>query len=393
MKSSVHLDDKLVQYLWEPEQLSGYRERGVEKGAKWVFTLAEDKHLRDFYSQIQDADVYSTLVWTKVHRNKLGLHTGFISVDDGTLFKEDREGMWQFFMMENPLNEVRNIDILLQRVNEALEDDGYVWMYCRTAVMKYKLLISKYPPGIYHIVFVLYYIFHHVMPKLMLTRKLYFFLTKGKHRSFSRVELLGRLYRAGFEVVDESMRHGVFCVLARKVKAPITDDTPSRSPLIMLRRVGKDGKFIGVYKFRTMYCYSEYLQPYIYEYNKLAKGGKFDDDYRVTPLGHFMRKFWIDELPMIWNMLRGDMKLVGVRPLSKHYFSLYTPEMQKLRTKVKPGLLPPFYAERTAPKTIEDVQESEARYIREYLKHPLTTDIKYLFRIAQNILLKGARSK
>ena len=106
-----------------------------------------------------------------------------------------------------------------------------------------------------------------------------------------------------------------------------------------------------------------------------------------------MRKLWIDELPMIWNVVRGDLKLVGVRPLSRHYFSLYSPEMQDLRTRVKPGLLPPGIADKVHPVTIEDVQESERRYLEMYIKHPIKTDLTYMWRVVTNIIIKGARSK
>ena len=94
-------------------------------------------------------------------------------------------------------------------------------------------------------------------PKLKLTKKLYFALTKGKNRTFHRVEILGRLFHAGFEVVYENTAHGEFRVIARKVKQPITVGVPSSSPIAKLQRVGKNGKIITVYKFRTMYSYSE----------------------------------------------------------------------------------------------------------------------------------------
>ena len=94
-------------------------------------------------------------------------------------------------------------------------------------------------------------------PKLNVTKWLYFGVTKGRNRTYNRVEVLGRMYRAGFEVVDEEFRHGDFLVLAKKVKAPIWNDVPSGSMIIKLKRVGKEGKLIGVYKFRTMYSYSE----------------------------------------------------------------------------------------------------------------------------------------
>ena len=247
--------------------------------------------------------------------------------------------------LKRPLHQVSHLNTLLNKTNEAMLEGGYLLCHTRTAVLKRKLIMKRFPWGISFLVFTLHFLWHRVMPKLSLTKKFYFWVTKGKRRTFNRVEVLGRIYRAGFEVVNEEYRLGEFYVLARKVKAPIWDDKPSGGLLIKLQRVGKDGKLIGVYKFRTMYSYSEYLQPYIYEHNHLQQGGKFANDYRVTPWGRWMRRFWIDELPMIINLFKGDIKLVGVRPLSRHYFSLYTKEMQILRTKLKPGLLPPFYYE------------------------------------------------
>ncbi len=95
---------------------------------------------------------------------------------------------------------------------------------------------------------------------------------------------------------------------------------------------------------------------------------------------------------MFINLFKGDIKLVGVRPLSQQYFSLYTPEMQKLRVQVKPGLLPPFYYDKQSPRTIEEVQESERRYTEAYLKQPFLTDLKYFCGTVTNILFKGKKS-
>lgn len=295
--------------------------------------------------------------------------------------------------LKQPLHQIRHLNTLLNETNEAMADGDYLLCHTRTAVLNRQMIMKNYPLGINYFVFTLHFLWHRVMPKLGLTKRFYFALTKGEKRVFNRVEVLGRLYRAGFEVVKEEYRQGMFYILANKVKAPIWDDKPSGGLLIKLQRVGKDGKMIGVYKFRTMYSYSEYLQPYIYEHNHLQQGGKFSHDYRVTPWGRWMRKLWIDELPMFINLLKGDIKLVGVRPLSRHYFSLYTKEMQELRTKVKPGLLPPFYYDKETPKTIEEVQASERRYVEAYLQHPILTDIRYFFGTIGNIIFRGKTSK
>lgn len=318
-------------------------------------------------------------------------------VEDGA--DKDSKMNWQTLNLDNltelkqPLHRIHKLNTLLNETNEAMSNGDYLLCHTRTAALKRQLIMKRYPWGINYAIFTLHFLWHRVMPKLRLTRGLYFTITKGKRRTFNRVEVLGRLYRAGFDVVNEEYRLGEFYVLARKVKSPIWNDKPSGGLLIKLQRIGKDGKMIGVYKFRTMYSYSEYLQPYIYEHNHLQRGGKFANDYRVTPWGKWMRKLWVDELPMIINFLKGDMKLVGVRPLSRHYFSLYTKDMQELRTKIKPGLLPPFYYERQTPNTIEEVQDSERRYIEAYLRHPFLTDMKYFFGTISNILFRGKTSK
>ena len=111
----------------------------------------------------------------------------------------------------------------------------------------------------------------------------------------------------------------------------------------------------------------------------------------MTEWGRVMRRLWLDELPMLYNWVRGDLQLFGVRPLSPHYFSLYPKDLQELRTRVKPGLVPPFYAD--MPETFEEICESERRYIERFLKQPLRTQWVYFWKAFWNIVFKGARSQ
>jgi lipopolysaccharide/colanic/teichoic acid biosynthesis glycosyltransferase len=166
--------------------------------------------------------------------------------------------------------------------------------------------------------------------------------------------------------------------------------SPSYGPLVQLKRSGPRGQTVHTYKFRTMHPYSEYLQQYVYDMQGLKKGGKIEADFRVTTWGKFMRKFWLDELPMLYNWLKGDLSLVGVRPLSFHYLSLYDEELKELRKKVKPGLIPPFYVD--LPNTFEEICDSERRYIERFLKHPVRTQCIYFWKAFVNIVIKGARS-
>ena len=139
-----------------------------------------------------------------------------------------------------------------------------------------------------------------------------------------------------------------------------------------------------------MHPYSEYIQDYVYQQNQLQLNGKFKDDFRLTSWGKVFRKMWIDELPQISNFLRGDISLVGVRPLSEHYFSLYPRDLRELRIKFKPGLVPPYYAD--MPKSFDEIVDSERNYFLRKRKHPFRTDIKYFFKAVYNIIFKHARS-
>lgn len=139
-----------------------------------------------------------------------------------------------------------------------------------------------------------------------------------------------------------------------------------------------------------MHPYAEYLQPFVYEHFSLQEGGKFNSDFRISYWGKIFRKLWIDELPMLINFFRGDLKLVGVRPLSRHYLSLYSEILKEKRFKTKPGLVPPFYAD--MPKTLDEIMQSEMKYLENYFEHPILTDIKYFFKAFNNIIFKNARS-
>jgi len=208
----------------------------------------------------------------------------------------------------------------------------------------------------------------------------------SKKSVFNQVEILGRIFGSGFEFLDEISGNNNAYLICRKTYKTNPLRNADRGPLIRLTRIGEGGSFIKIYKFRTMYPYAEYLQEYIFEKNKLKSSGKINDDYRVTPWGYFLRKYWIDELPMLWNWLRGDLKFVGVRPVSFHYFSLYPSKLKELRMESKPGLFPPYYAD--SPKNFEEIVASEIRYLQRYSESPIKTDVIYFLKIVINILIK-----
>jgi len=98
------------------------------------------------------------------------------------------------------------------------------------------------------------------------------------------------------------------------------------SPLIFKqKRPGLNGRTFLFYKFRTMQNLTD------------GVGCMLPDEDRLTAFGKFLRKFSLDELPSLWNVLKGDMSIVGPRPLLLEYLDRYTPE-QDHRHKVKPGI-------------------------------------------------------
>lgn len=381
------------QYEEEVSQ-HGYTEPGSDGSAHLDVDTLDNPGLKRLLVETADMKVPQTLEWIKEHEAELS----------GVCVYDGLDGPWLESVASNPsvivltrgLNTLKELNVQLNKTSESLKEGGYIWVHTNTSGIRKTSIFKGNPPVLRNVIYFFWYLWYRVFPKLVLTRWMYLLYEKmrGKvNRCYHRVEVLGRLYRAGFEVIDERFRNGHFYVVGRKVKDPIWEDEPTGSPIIKLHRVGKNGKLIPVFKFRTMHSYSEYLQGYVYKYNSLDKGGKFADDYRVAGYGKFMRKFWLDELPMLFNLLRGDVKIVGVRPISRQYYSLYTPEMQKLRIKVKPGLLPPFYYGCSRPDTIDQVQESEKVYIEAYLQHPFRTDWRYFWGTIGNIIFRGARSK
>lgn len=289
------------------------------------------------------------------------------------------------------VNDVRYLNKFFEAVNGNLPNGGLYINSVQTYTIRKDRILKRFPMGINWIIYSFDVLFKRVFPKLPVTKKIYFYMTQGNNRVLSKAETFGRLYSCGFEVVCEKKIGNELYFMARKIKPPYFDDSPTYGPLIRLKRYGKDGKLFGVYKARTMHPYSEYLQDYVYRMNDLDEGGKFKDDFRVTTLGKVMRKFWLDEFPMFINVMKGEMKLVGVRPLSRHYFNLYSDELKEKRLKFKPGLVPPFYVD--MPKTLEEIMASEMRYLEAYEKHPLLTDWRYFWMALYNIFIKRARSK
>ncbi len=148
------------------------------------------------------------------------------------------------------------------------------------------------------------------------------------------------------------------------------------NPFFLQERTGKNGKNFRMYKFRSMVVNAEKLKSELMEKNE-ADGPifKIEDDPRITKVGKFIRKTSLDELPQLLNILKGDMSVVGPRPLPVSEQAACN-EYQSQRLLVKPGLS--CYAA-LDPKAHDDFDkwiEYDLRYIKE---RSFLTDIKIIY--------------
>lgn len=288
------------------------------------------------------------------------------------------------------MNDIRRLNQYFIDVNKRLVSGGVFVSVFEPVRFRHKRFHDKYPFFIAKFLYFLDFIWRRAIPKLPVLKKIYFSLTKGRDRAISMAECFGRLYYCGFEIIETLVEENKLYFIVKKIKEPSTDSNPSYGPFFKMKRIGKDGKLIFVYKLRTMHPYSEYLQKFMFENYGSTSGDKVDNDFRITYWGKLLRRIWFDELPMLINWFNGDLKIVGVRPLSVHKFGMYPEWLQKKRVKVKPGLVPPYYAH--MPKNFDELVASENKYLEDYFKSPLKTDFIYFFKAFYNIIFKNARS-
>ena len=189
--------------------------------------------------------------------------------------------------------------------------------------------------------------------------------------------MLKRLFDIVFSLLGLILLLPVFILLALLIIAD------SRGGVFYNQiRVGKNNKDFLLYKFRTM-------RPGADQKGLLTVGGR---DPRVTAVGYFLRKFKLDELPQLFNVLNGSMSLVGPRPEVRKYVNLYNEE-QKQVLKVRPGITDyaslEYFKENELlalsadpEKTyIEEVMPAKLKLNKRYLEQSgILTDIKIIFR-------------
>ncbi|OEK06769.1 sugar transferase [Roseivirga misakiensis] len=294
-------------------------------------------------------------------------------------------------VLPKPVKHYLNINAKLKELHERLPAGGVALIsYTPEDIREQKILSIK--PGLLSKLLYIFYLFwFRALPKVPYLSQVLLYASAGRWRAISRTETWGRILYTGFDMEEElDLGDGRFLIVARKQFEPMTGVKPSFYPIIQLNRVGFHGKTIKIFKFRSMYPYSEFLQEKVYEMNSLDNSGKFKDDFRITQYGKYIRKFWLDELPQMVNWLRGDIKIVGIRAMSFHYFSLYPQWYKDIYYTVKPGFVSPIFDENTA--SFDEIVNIEGDYLKKYRKNGLKADVTFFFETFFQII-GGVRSK
>lgn len=166
-------------------------------------------------------------------------------------------------------------------------------------------------------------------------------------------------------------------------------DDPHGSPIFKQIRCGRDGKPFTMYKFRSMYMDAEKKLEALLQANEMdGPAFKIKDDPRITRVGRFIRATSLDELPQLWNILKGDMSIVGPRPALPREVELYKGAW-KQRMYVQPGLTCYW---QIAPNrndiSFEEWMEMDMKYIQE---RSFWVDWKIIFMTVKAVLTRQGR--
>ena len=135
-------------------------------------------------------------------------------------------------------------------------------------------------------------------------------------------------------------------------------------------RVGRDGRPFRIWKFRTM----------VRDAGRRGMAITVGRDPRITRIGHWLRRFKLDELPQLWNVVRGEMSLVGPRPEVPRYVALYTPEQRRVLALV-PGITDPAsIAYRDEAALLAESDDPERLYVERIMPDKIRINLDYAAR-------------
>ena len=193
--------------------------------------------------------------------------------------------------------------------------------------------------------------------------------------------MFNKVLKRGFDFIVSLI--GCIVLMPIYILIAILIKIDSRGPIFFKqKRVGQYGKIFKILKYRTMVVDAE----------NIGKQITVGDDKRITKIGKFLRKYKLDELPQLFNVLKGEMSLVGPRPEVPKYVELYNYEEKKV-LNVKPGITDFASIEyRDENEILGKVDNPEEYYINVIMKHKLELNLKYINNnnifIDINIILK-----
>jgi len=313
-----------------------------------------------------------------------------IKSDEPNNISLQQPNSYQLFINLHILNDQSELNNYLRNIRNSLVEGGVFVGALHPHLYRYIRFIKKYKFWIGNILYFLDLIWKRVFPKLPITRVIYSTFRKDKDQAISLAEGLGRLVYTGYKILDLAVLDDVVYFAAVKDKALDPENKSFYSPIFKMNKIGQHGKEISVYKLRTMYPYAEYMQDYILKVSGYSNIGKPAQDFRLPFWGRVFRKYWLDEIPQLVNVLKGEMKLVGARPLSKRVYNDYPLDLRKIRDKYKPGCIPPYVS--LMMQSMDESIKAERIYFKNKSEHPYLTDIKYFFAAFYNIFIKKMRS-
>lgn len=190
------------------------------------------------------------------------------------------------------------------------------------------------------------------------------------------------------DIVGSIVGLGLTSMLFVPIALAIKLDSPGPILFGQIRK-GWLGKEFRIWKFRSMYIDAEKRKEELLAQNQQtdSKTFKMDNDPRITRVGRFLRKTSLDELPQFWNVLKGEMSLVGTRPPTPNEVDIYeVPEWQRL--DVKPGMTGEWQVNgRSSVRNFEDIIKLDLRYQRNW---SLAYDLKLILKTILVVLRKDS---
>ncbi|WP_274649395.1 sugar transferase [Paenibacillus humicola] len=211
------------------------------------------------------------------------------------------------------------------------------------------------------------------------TAVFYSFQNINKSRSFRFYLMIKRAMDIVGACIGIMLFSPIFFVVAILIKL----EDPHGPVFFSQIRVGKDEKTFKMYKFRSMVSNAEGMLDGLLSRNEISGAMfKIKNDPRITKVGKFIRKTSIDELPQLWNVILGDMTIVGPRPPLPREVADYT-SYHKLRLKVKPGCTGLWQVSGRNDLSFNEMVELDLKYIR--LRNILF-DLKIIFKTFKVLL-------